>query len=72
MFISYLQFGLCYGIIGLIMGSMLGLLPFWRTWQTKHVAAFFLLLVAWLPIAVLTLIAAPLANRFRLSQDSDY
>jgi hypothetical protein len=30
------------------------------------------LLVAWLPVAVLALIAAPLANRFRLSQDSDY
>ncbi|MCO7125695.1 hypothetical protein NIE88_07920 [Sporolactobacillus shoreicorticis] len=71
MIISWLQLLLFYGLIGLIMGSLLGLLPFWRVWQTKHFAAFFIFLIAWLPIVVLALICAPLANRFRSLQSSD-
>jgi hypothetical protein len=53
------------------MGSLLGLLPFWRTWRPKHFAAFFLFLVAWLPVVILALILAPLANRFRFLQEGD-
>lgn len=71
MIISGLQLWLCYGIIGLIMGSLLGLLPFWCTWRPKHFAAFFLFLVAWLPVVILALILAPLANRFRFMQEGD-
>ncbi|MCQ2009089.1 MAG: hypothetical protein ABF629_08800 [Sporolactobacillus sp.] len=71
MIISWLHLLLSYGLIGLIMGSLLGLLPFWRAWQIKHFAAFFIFLIAWLPIIVLALICAPLANRYRFLQGSD-
>ncbi|MCO7176245.1 hypothetical protein ACFP7A_10195 [Sporolactobacillus kofuensis] len=69
---SFLQLFVCYGIIGLIMGSMLGIFPFWHAWKTKHFAAFVLLIIAWLPISMLTLLCAPIANWFHVTQDGDF
>ncbi|MCL1631775.1 hypothetical protein M3N64_07410 [Sporolactobacillus sp. CPB3-1] len=70
MIISYLQLLLCYALIGMLMGSLLGLLPFWRAWQGRHIAVFFLFLIAWLPVIMLAFICAPLANGMRV-QESD-
>ncbi|WP_010631245.1 hypothetical protein [Sporolactobacillus vineae] len=56
------QLLLSYGAVGTLMGLMLGLIPFWRRWKKEHFAAFCVILVLWLPIALLTIFAAPLAG----------
>ncbi|TGB00427.1 hypothetical protein E4665_01755 [Sporolactobacillus shoreae] len=72
MIASYLQLLICYFSVGLLMGSMLGLLPFWCMWEKKHVAAFALLLVAWLPIALAAIFAAPLVSHFQVREGSEF
>lgn len=67
----YLQLLICYGAVGLLMGSMLGLLPFWCLWERKHVVAFVFLLVAWLPVALLTIFAAPLVSHYQMQEKSE-
>lgn len=59
--VFYLQLLLSYGAVGALMGLMLGLIPFWRKWKKEHFFAFIVILVFWIPIALLTIFAAPLA-----------
>ncbi|GGL62542.1 hypothetical protein [Sporolactobacillus putidus] len=66
-----LQLILCYGITGLMMGWMLGLLPFWQTWKKRHVAAFLFLIIAWLPVAILALFAAPFVNLIGIKEETE-
>lgn len=71
MIVYSLQLLLCYGIIGLTMGWMLGVLPFWRIWKKRHIAVFFLLTAVWLPVAVLAMFAAPLVNLLRAEEETE-
>lgn len=59
--VLYIQLLLTYGAVGTLMGLMLSLIPFWRRWKKEHFAAFWVILVFWLPISLLTIFAAPLA-----------
>lgn len=71
MIIYALQLLLCYGIIGLITGWMLSVLPFWQMWKKRHVAAFFFLIIAWLPVAILAIFAAPFVNLTQIEQETE-
>lgn len=66
-----LQLLLCYAMIGFLMGTLLGLLPFWHMWERKHVAVFLLLLIAWLPVAIIVIIIAPLVNLIDVQEEAE-
>lgn len=68
--VLYLQLLLSYGAVGVLMGLMLGLIPFWRNWKKEHFLAFIVILVFWMPIAFLTIFAAPLACHFQRYEKS--
>ncbi|RYL90376.1 hypothetical protein EWI07_11950 [Sporolactobacillus sp. THM7-4] len=66
-----LQLLLCYGIIGLVMGWMLGVSPFWGLSKKWHVAAFLFFLIVWLPVSMFALMAAPLVNALRIREENE-
>ncbi|GEB76027.1 hypothetical protein [Sporolactobacillus inulinus] len=71
MIVSSLQIWLCYGLVGLIMGSMIGFFPMGRRLTMKYFALILLAAVVWLPVVILSLLAAPIANHYRL-QETDF
>ncbi|RYM05689.1 hypothetical protein EWH99_05685 [Sporolactobacillus sp. THM7-7] len=56
------QLAFCYCLIGLIMGWMLGVLPFWSVKRKRHAAICLLFMIAWLPAGIFALMTAPLVN----------
>ncbi|MFX3616989.1 MAG: hypothetical protein ACE3JK_05650 [Sporolactobacillus sp.] len=63
-----IQLLLCYGTIGLIMAGLLGALPLRRIWGIKSIFFLLFIMAAWFPMAVLALLAAPLANLFNVPE----
>ncbi|MCI1858665.1 MAG: hypothetical protein LKI94_13280 [Sporolactobacillus sp.] len=57
----YVQLLVCYVSVGAIMGIMLGIAPLRRSHEPGFITLFLVLLVTWLPIALLSFAAAPFA-----------
>ncbi|CAM3250020.1 hypothetical protein [Sporolactobacillus spathodeae] len=66
------QLGLCYGIIGLIMSGLLGVLPSSSEWGKLTFPVFLLFMLFWFPLIVLALMAAPFFLLIDRQEDEAY